>query len=191
MRTGFDGLDEIIADDWIVEFFSVNARLLFSFYHRVIVESAPVNVLVVGERGGLDPYLLIQIARATGRGPVEEGLIVRRAFKAEDVPSSIESFDGDLVVIDPYHHNKLQNRVASAIKERGGRTFLFSFGDRKRYGSAFGWHVASSVIELKEVEGGFKAKVVKSPSHPELELTFSSIFWRGDEGLSRWLRRSP
>ncbi|WP_449463351.1 hypothetical protein PQ610_03045 [Tardisphaera miroshnichenkoae] len=187
MRTGFDELDEVIADDWVVEFFSVNARLLFSFYHRAIVESAPVNVLVVGERGGLDPYLLIQIARAIGRGPVEEELVVRRAFKAEDVPPSIESFEGELVVIDPYHHGRLQDRVASAIKEREGRTFLFSFGDRRRFGSAFGWHVASSVIELREVEGGFKARVVKSPSHPEVELAFSSVFWRGEEGLSRWL----
>ncbi len=187
MKTGFDELDEVIADDWTVEFFSINARLIFSFYHRVIVESAPVNVLVVGERGGLDPYLLIQIARAIGRESVEEKLIIRRAFKAEDVPPSIESFDGDLVIIDPYHHNRLQGSVASAIKERGDRTFLFSFGDRRKFGSVFGWHVASSVIELKEVEGGFKARLIKSPSHPEVELAFSSVFWRAEQGLSRWL----
>ncbi len=58
LTTGFPFLDEIIKRDDIVEFFSTDYDLLRIFYHRVIAISAPVYVVVVSERGGLDPYLI-------------------------------------------------------------------------------------------------------------------------------------
>jgi hypothetical protein len=189
MSTGFRELDYLMQDDAVTEFFSTSYPLLTSFYHLTVVESAPVGLLVVGERGGLNPYALLQLARALGKEGIGEAVYLRRAFKAEDVPDSVSAFSGPLIVVDPYHHGKLGDRIAGAIKERGDRTLLFSFGDRRRFGSAFGWHVATSVFFLREVKGGFKVKLVKSPVFPEVELSYStgSLFGQAGDGLFPWL----
>ncbi len=189
MKTGFPEVDDIIAYDAITEFFSLDYNLLFSFYHKVIVESAPIDLLLVGERGGLNPYSLTQLARVLGISNIDDKIFVRRAFKVEDVPASISSFKGELIIVDPYHHGKFIDEIAASIKERGSRTLIFSFGNRLNYKSTFGWHVASSILELKETKGGFKVRLIKSPAFPEFELKYpvGALYCDEKTGLGPWL----
>jgi len=58
MLTGFAELDDLIAKDEWVEFYSEDSDLLEEFYSRVIALSSNplIKVLVVSERGGLDPW---------------------------------------------------------------------------------------------------------------------------------------
>jgi len=100
-----------------VEFFSTDYDLLRIFYHRVIAISAPVYVVVVSERGGLDPYL---IGRFQNVFDNHAEVYIRRAFKAEDVPITIDSMgDNDLIVIDPYHHRKNYTKIVSSLRKVG------------------------------------------------------------------------
>ncbi|BFI76841.1 hypothetical protein [Sulfurisphaera ohwakuensis] len=188
LRTGFAFLDEIIEKDQIVEFFSPDEELLRIFYHRVIALSSPVYVVVVSERGGLDPYLVKRFQRIFSN---EEEVYIRRAFKAEDVPLTIESMgDDDLIIIDPYHHKKEYTRIVAAIRKGKGRKFLFSFLDREREGSIFGSHTAHSIIKIVRSKRGFKFIFIKSVITREIEIPNS--IWDlydkvNEEGLLRWL----
>ncbi|QXJ35045.1 hypothetical protein [Saccharolobus shibatae] len=168
LTTGFTFLDEIIKRDDIVEFFSTDYDLLRIFYHRVIAISAPVYVVVVSERGGLDPYL---IGRFQNVFDNHAEVYIRRAFKAEDVPITIDSMgDNDLIVIDPYHHRKNYTKIVLSLRKVRGRKFLFSFMDREREGSIFGSHTSHSMIKLVKSARGFKFVIVKSVTSREIEI---------------------
>ncbi|MGC9112363.1 MAG: hypothetical protein ACP5H1_02925, partial [Acidilobus sp.] len=67
MITGFPELDELVARDLIVEFFSTDGGLLEELYSRTIALSSypEVKVLVVAERGGLNPWLIRAYQRAS------------------------------------------------------------------------------------------------------------------------------
>ncbi|MGC9105384.1 MAG: hypothetical protein ACP5HQ_03035 [Thermoprotei archaeon] len=189
MLTGFPELDEIIAKDEWVEFYSEDLDLLEEFYSRVIALSSHpfVKVLVVAERGGLDPWKVKSYQRAFG---VNGRVLVRRAFKPEDVGPSVEAMGaGDLVVINPYGFFRLYTHIVGAMRRRGGRTFVFSPFDREKRGSVFGLHSAHSVIEVTRGSRGVRFRVVKSPDHGEVELSYpiQSLFGRESVGLEAWL----
>jgi len=189
MLTGFAELDDLIAKDEWVEFYSEDSDLLEEFYSRVIALSSNpfIKVLVVSERGGLDPWKVRTFQRAFG---VEGRVLVRRAFKAEDVPPSVIAMgEGDLVVINPYGFFRLYSHIVGSMRARRGRTFVFSPFDRERRGSVFGLHSAHSVIEVRRTYRGVRFRVVKSPSHAEVELVYpiQSLFGRSSVGLEAWL----
>ncbi|BFH72081.1 hypothetical protein SJAV_00250 [Sulfurisphaera javensis] len=189
LRTGFSYLDKLIQKDEIVEFYSEDDDLLKSFYHRVIALSSPIHVVIVSERGGLDPYL---VKRFQDVFDIHEEVYIRRAFKAEDVVPTIESMgDEDLIIIDPYHHKKLYTEIASAIKKRKGRTFTFSFTNRELHGSIFGLHIAHSLIKLEKGRRGFRFVIKKSVIIREIEIPESiwSLYGKvdEDEGLLKWV----
>gem|GEM_PF-416147 len=187
VRTGLGSLDALLEEDHVTEIFSRDPYLIGSLCHRTVVESAPVAVVVVGERGGLNPYLLLRISRALGRSvSVRDLVLVKRAFKAEDVPPTISSLEGDVVVIDPYHHGKLCGLIAAAVKEREGRTMLFSPRDRRKACGAYSWHVPSTIIELRSMSHGFEALVLKSPRFPEMAVSLPPALAFEEKGLMLW-----
>ncbi len=162
--------------------------LLEELYSRTIALSYPlVKVLVVAERGGLNPWLVRAYQRAAGvRGTV----LVRRAFKPEDVPPSVDAMgEGDLVIINPYGFRRLYVAIVGAIRRREGRTFIFSLMDRLREGSVFGLHSAHSLIEVARLRGAVKFRVVKSVTSAEVELTYplSALYMREFRGLEPWI----
>lgn len=146
-----------------------------------------MKVLVVAERGGLDPWLVRAYQRVAGvRGTV----LVRRAFKPEDVPPSVEAMgDGDLVVINPYGFRRLYAAIVGAIRRREGRTFIFSAMDRLREGSVFGLHSAHSLVEVVRLRGAVRFRLVKSVTSAEVELTYplSALYMREARGLEPWI----
>lgn len=189
LSTGFPYLDEIIKRDEIVEFYSLDEDLLRVFYHKVIAISAPVFVVVVSERGGLDPYLVKRFQNVFDN---HSEVYVRRAFKVEDVPETIKAMsDNELVIVDPYHHRKDYDKILSALRKGKGRKFIFSFMDREREGSIFGLHTAHSVIKLVKGKRGFKFVIVKSVTTREIEIPNSIWELYGkvvdDGGLLRYL----
>jgi len=189
LTTGFPYLDEIIKKDEIVEFYSLDDDLLRVFYHKVIAISAPVFVVVVSERGGLDPYLVKRFQNVFGN---HSEVYIRRAFKAEDVPETIKAMgDNDLIVIDPYHHRKDYDKIVSALRKGKGRKFIFSFMDREREGSIFGLHTAHTVIKLVRSKRGFRFVIVKSVTTREIEIPNSLWELYGKaveyEGLLKYL----
>jgi hypothetical protein len=188
LTVGFPELDSIIGRDQLVEFYSLDWELLKLFYHRVIALSAPVTVVVVAERGGLDPQLVERFQRTFGtRGEVR----VMRGFKVEDVPPTLQVSEEEMIVVDPYHHRRKYSTIVSALRSSMWRKFVFSFMDRESEGSTFGLHSAHSVFELKRGIGGFAVRVVKSVTTGELEIPYGNwdMFGRGDPGLMRWLLR--
>mgnify|MGYP001772560771 CR=1 FL=1 len=188
--TGFKELDSLIAEDSWVEFYSEDVDLLAEFYSRVIaISSHPsIKVLVIAERGGLDPWRVRSYQRVFG---VEGKVLVRRAFKAEDIPPSVEAMgEGDLIVINPYGFFRLYSAIVGALrKRRVGRTFVFSPFDRERRGSIFGLHSAHSIIKLERGVRGVRFKLIKSPNHGEVELSYpiQELFGKESVGLELWL----
>ncbi|BCS93930.1 hypothetical protein [Metallosphaera javensis (ex Sakai et al. 2022)] len=187
--TGFQELDRITQDDEFVEFYSSDWELLRLFYHRVIAISSPILVVIVSERGGLDPVLVRRFQRIFN---VSGDVKLRRAFKAEDVEPTIRAMeDRELVVVDPYHHKNRREytRIVGALRERRSRRFLFSYMDREREGSVFGLHTAHSVIRLERSRTGFRAIVLKSVTVDNVEIPYGlwDIYGRGEEGLMKWL----
>ena len=157
-------------------------------YSRTIALSYPVvKVLVVAERGGLDPWLIRAYQRVAG---VRGTILVRRAFKPEDVPPSVEAMgDGDLVVINPYGFRRLYAAIVGAIRRREGRTFIFSAMDRLREGSVFGLHSAHSLVEVARLRDAVRFRLVKSVTSAEVELTYplSALYMREARGLEPWI----
>ncbi|EZQ11372.1 hypothetical protein [Candidatus Acidianus copahuensis] len=186
LLTGFPILDRLINKDEIVEFYSEDYETISQFYHRVIVISSPVNVVIVSERGGLDPLLIKRFQRIFGR---TDEIYIRRAFKAEDVKPTIEAMKGDLIVIDPFHHRKKYSDIVSAIRRIAGRKFIFSVMNRETEGSTFGLHSDHSVIKLERTKRGFKIKIIKSVTVGEIEIPFGTweIYGKAEEGLTKWL----
>jgi len=189
LTTGFSFLDRLLEKDKIVEFFSTDAELLSIFYHRVIALSAPVYVVIVSERGGLNPYLVKRFQNVFDN---EAEVYVRRAFKAEDVPVTIEAMgEKDLIVIDPYHHRKDYTRIVASLRKGEGRKFIFSFMDREREGSLFGLHTSHSLVKLVKGKKGFKFVILKSVITREIEIPRSMLDLYGkrveDEGLLKYL----
>ncbi|ARM75249.1 hypothetical protein [Acidianus manzaensis] len=190
LTTGFASIDKIISKDEIVEFYS-SSNVLIPFYHRVIALSAPVFVVIVSERGGLDPYLIKRFQHVfSTHGEV----YLRRAFKPEDVPPTIESMNGhDLIIIDPYHHRKNYNEIISSIRKLkiGTKKFIFSFMDREKEGSIFGLHSTHSLIKIEREKGGFRFIIKKSITTKEMEIPSSIWNLYGkieeSEGLVKWL----
>jgi len=187
LMTGFQEVDEVIGSEGLVEFYSTDGELLSLFYHRVIALSAPVDVVLVGERGGLDSLLLRRLQRTfRNRGEV----YLRRAFKAEDVAPTIRAMEGEeVVVVDPYHHFKGYSQIVGAMRGREGREFVFSLMDRERRGSVFGLHSAHSIFKLEDRGRGFKVKLIKSPTRGEVEFSYGKweIYGRYERGLLRWI----
>lgn len=191
LMTGFQIIDRIIEKDEIVEFYSIDERLLYNFYHRVIVLSSPVNVIIIGERGGIDPLLIERFRRIFEKS---DEIFIRRAFKVEDVRPTVEAMGkGDLILINPYHHGKNYTEIVGAIRRkafnREEKIFIFSNVDRRVKGSTFGLHSANSVIELKSTKRGFIAKIVKSVIAKEVEIPYGfwDIYGKYDDGLMKWL----
>ncbi len=194
LMTGLQIIDKIIEKDEIVEFYSIDEKLLYSFYHRVIVLSSPVNVIIVGERGGIDPLLIERFRRIFEK---DDEIFIRRAFKVEDVKPTIDAMgEGDLIVVNPYHHGKNYTEIVGTIRMKvfnerrtGKKIFVFSNVDRRTKGSIFGLHSAHSVIELKSTNRGFIAKIVKSVITKEVEIPYGfwDIYGKYDDGLMKWL----
>ncbi|AHC52176.1 hypothetical protein SUSAZ_09875 [Sulfolobus acidocaldarius SUSAZ] len=187
LSTGFSTLDRIIQRDEIVEFYSTDHNLLYEFYHRVIVVSSPVKVIIVGERGGLNPLLIERFKRIFQR---DGDIYIRRAFKVEDVRPTIEEMGDEFILINPYHHGKNYTEIVAGIRKTKGRKFLFSSMDREVNGSLFGSHSVHSMIRLERGERGFKAIVVKSVILKEVEIPFGywEIFGKDEgEGLMKWI----
>jgi hypothetical protein len=92
-------------------------------------------------------------------------------------------------VINPYGFFRLYSHIVGSMRARRGRTFVFSPFDRERRGSVFGLHSAHSVIEVRRTYRGVRFRVVKSPSHAEVELVYpiQSLFGRSSIGLEAWL----
>ena len=169
MITGFEEIDRIISPDRIVEFYSTDKEILWLFYHRVIVLSSPIKVVIVGERGGIDPELIRRFREIfNARGEI----YIRRAFKAEDVRPTIEAMNEDMIIVNPYHHRKLYGEIVPAIRN-AGRVFIFSFMNREKEGSIFGLHSAHSLIEIKRRgEKGIAFRIVKSVIRSEIEIPY-------------------
>lgn len=179
MMTGIQEIDEMIYRDKIVGFKFEDEVFMRIFYHRTIVESAPVSLLLVGD-ARIDPYLLRAFSRITEK-EVEDKVRVRRAFKREDVVPTLNSFAGDLIIVNPYIYGC---SIYPSLIKRKGRTFLF-FTTEKTYLRA-----ESSILELRrEKEGDMIVRVRKSPSHPELKVKFPAYLLHCKEefGLSKWL----
>ncbi|QKR01072.1 hypothetical protein GWK48_07760 [Metallosphaera tengchongensis] len=151
-----------------------------------MVLSSPVKVILVSERGGIDPLLIERFRRIFQK---YDEIYIRRAFKVEDVRPTIEAMGGEFVLVDPYHHRKKYTEIVSGIRRAQGRKFIFSFMDREREGSVFGLHTAHSLIKLEGTGSGFRAKILKSVSVENIEIPFGTweIFGRSEEGLVRWL----
>ncbi|MEM3213913.1 MAG: hypothetical protein QXX88_03370, partial [Metallosphaera sp.] len=173
LTTGFPEIDRAVQDDEFVEFFSLDWDLLRLLYHRAIALSSPSTVVIVSERGGLDPTLVKRFQRIFG---TEGEVSLRRAFKAEDVAPTIKAMVGDeLIVIDPYHHRKTSEyqKIVGAL--RGKKVFMFSYMNREREGSLFGLHSAHSVIKLEKTRTGFVARLVKSVTLDNISVSYG--FW--------------
>ena len=171
MITGFKEIDEIIMKDQIVEFYSEDRDLLTLFYHRVIVLSSPVKVVIVAERGGIDPTLVERFENIFQK---KEEIYIRRAFKAEDVKPTIEAMGKEMIIIDPYHHKRLYTQIVSAIRN-AGKVFIFSAMDREKEGSIFGLHTSHSLIKLTRGKRGFSFRIIKSVTIGDIEIPYS--FW--------------
>ncbi|MGC9209817.1 MAG: hypothetical protein ACP5FT_00890 [Acidilobus sp.] len=189
MITGFPELDELVARDLIVEFFSTDGGLLEELYSRTIALSSypEVKVLVVAERGGLNPWLIRAYQRASG---VQGVVLVRRAFKPEDVPPSIDAMgDGDLIVINPYGFRRLYTEIVAALRRRSGRSFVFSAMDRTREGSVFGLHTAHSIVEVDRLGRAIRFRLLKSVTSANVELTYplGALYMRDLRGLEPWM----
>jgi hypothetical protein len=183
-------LDRLIEKDDFVEFYSLDREFLYTFYHRVLVVSAPVKVVIVAERGGLDPLLIERFRRIFGwKGEI----YLRRAFKVEDVKPTIEAMEeveGNLVVVNPYHHRRKYAEIVSALRKSEGRKFLFSFMDREKEGSIFGTHSAHAIIKLEPGTRGFRAVLKKSVTYSEIDIPFGfwEIYGKSEgEGLIKWM----
>jgi len=186
LTTGFPLLDSLISEDKIVEFYSLDRELLTLFYHRVIAVSSPVQVVLVGERGGLDPNMVERFQRIYG---VTGEIRVRRAFKVEDVSQVLKAVRGEAVIVDPYQHRKCYSNIVKYLRLDGSRKYIFSFMDREREGSLFGAHSAGSILKLSRTKGGFKVEIIKSVTLGRLEIPFATweIFGRSESGLIRWI----
>ncbi|BDC18544.1 hypothetical protein [Acidianus sp. HS-5] len=193
MRLGFKEIDSIIRRDRIVEFYSTEEDLLYLIYHRTLVLSSPIKVVIVSERGGIDPGLVERFEHIFLK---KSEIYIRRAFKAEDVNPTIEAMgDGELVILDPFHHKRLYTEIVSSIRKRKGRTFIFSFMDREKEGSIFALHSSHSVIKIaKRGKGGFSFIVMKSVTVDNVEIPYSvwEIFGKSKGGglMSFILRES-
>ncbi len=188
MRLGFKEIDSIIRRDKIVEFYSVDEELLFLIYHRTLVLSSPIKLVIVAERGGIDPRLIERYEHIFLK---KSEIYIRRAFKAEDVKPTIEAMgDGELVILDPYHHGKLYTEIVSSIRKRKGRTFIFSIMDREKEGSIFGLHSSHSLIKITRRVRGFSFIIMKSVTVDNVEIPYSlwEILGKSDgEGLMNFI----
>ncbi|HLI46969.1 MAG TPA: hypothetical protein VKU94_07235 [Geobacterales bacterium] len=171
--TGFEELDKYLAEDDIIEFYSEQSIALDIIYHRVLALLAPVNLIIVGVRGGFDPLIFRTFCRIFNRNNVN--LYIQRAFKAEDIePTLLESKNSlPLVIYNPYGYRRLYARIVSAIKNSRSKVLIFSPIDRKKNGSTLGAHVAHSIIELKEAKNGIKARIIKSVTTGPITFEFT------------------
>ncbi|BCU66630.1 hypothetical protein HS7_00670 [Sulfolobales archaeon HS-7] len=183
MRTGIPEVDELIRTEERVEFFgSWNDVLLLA--HRTAAISAPISVVIVQEFGRLDPFTIKRFQRILQNSSL---IYVKRAFKAEDVAPTIDSVEGEVIVIDPYHHGKLFTKISSSLRRRA---FVFTreINDRP-YADHFNLHEMNAIIRVKKGYKGYLFQLIKHPSRPYSEIRVSIHEMLGkaySPGLLQW-----
>ncbi len=191
MRTGIPQLDSVVGevpDGWIVEYYGdwgvVNALM-----HRVIaltaVEFGGVAVVLTQEFGGLNPYLIVRLAKFFGGGrEVLEKVFVARAFKLEDtvalLEEAVEARPGRVVIVDPYLHLSSDPRTywratpitgyLRAFAASGSEVTVFNrvskFGARLPEGGNFHHHSVHVLVSLTRLGRSVRAELIKHPLKP-------------------------
>ena len=167
MRLGIESVDRLLEGNERVEFYGEWDVVLY-LAHRAVAASAPVNVVIVQDFGLFDPFLVKRLQRAINN-PGE--VYVRRAFKAEDVKATIESFDGEVIVIDPYHHGKSYTEITSAL-----RRTVWAFTREVKglpQGGAFNHHSMHVIVRVTRGKWGYRFRFMKHPLLPDMEIPVS------------------
>ncbi len=176
MRLGVESVDRLLEGNERVEFYGDWDAVLF-LAHRAVAASAPVNVVVVQDFGLFDPFLVKRLQRLLNN---EGEVYVRRAFKAEDVKATIESFRGEVIVVDPYHHRKAYTEITSALR-RAVWVFTREVKGLPQ-GGAFNHHSMHVMVRVSRGKWGFRFRFVKHPLLPDFELPISlNELYRGEE----------
>jgi len=181
LKIGIEEIDKIIEKDRVVGFRFQDRKLMKIMYHRALVESAPVNLILLGERCRiLEPYLLLSFSRILGKSL--DGIKVKRAFKREDVFPTIESMYGNLIIMNPYVYGNVYD---SLMRRREGKTFLFYLNE------PVGLRAETSILDIEKIEKRnlFSIIVRKSPSYPNLRMTFPTriLYFRQEQGILKWV----
>ena len=167
MRLGIESVDRLLEGNERVEFYGDWDVVLY-LAHRAVAASAPVNVVVVQDFGLFDPFLVKRLQRVLGNSGE---VYVRRAFKAEDVKATIESFEGDVIVIDPYHHRKNYTEITSAL-----RRAVWAFTREVKglpQGGAFNHHSMHVIVKVSRGKWGYRFRFVKHPLLSDVEIPLS------------------
>ena len=184
MRLGIENIDKILEGNERVEFYGNWEDVLF-LAHRAVASSAPINVVIVQEFGKFDPFLVKKFQRITGN---YGEIVIRRAFKAEDVKPTIDSFQGEVIVIDPYFHRKNYTVITSALR-RNVWVFTREVNGLPQ-GGAFNHHSMHVIVRVSSSKWGYRFYIKKHPLMPELEIPISiEGIYRGEEykGLLAWV----
>ncbi len=179
LKVGIEDLDRLISNDNVVGFSFQESALMGLFYHRALVESAPVDLVLVGS-AEIDPYLVNTFSRILGKSVVEL-VHVRRAFKREDVLPTLDSFKGDLIIVEPYiYHSHIYSGL---MKRKGSRTFLFFTSETNTL------RAETSILDLYRHGKEIMVKVRKSPSYPKTTVKFPiyQLYCKEEVGLAKWL----
>ncbi|BCU71469.1 hypothetical protein [Stygiolobus caldivivus] len=183
MRLEIENIDSILSSNERVEFYGGWDDVLF-LAHRAVAASAPVNVVLVQEFGKFDPFLVKKFQRLLGN---TSEVFIRRAFKAEDVKPTIESFDKELIVIDPYFHGKKYTEITSSLRRE---VWVFTREVRGLpQGGAFNHHSMHVIVKVKRSKWGFRFYLIKHPTMPYMEIPVSiEGMYKGEEsnGLLAW-----
>ncbi len=208
--TGLPSLDYVVEPlrrSWILEFYGGEETIRL-VYHHVIAEASRhgrVAVVHVQEFGGLNPYLIMRLARV--KGGVVDNIIVSRAFRLRDVPrlilEALKVNPETIVVVDPYlyapktwiSYHRL-TPITGALREASKNARVVVANRVTRFGS--GWlpegggfhhHTVHVIVRLQPVRKGVLAILVK---HPSKRVPLKSIIPRPELVVGwRWGGQRP
>ncbi|MEM1611071.1 MAG: hypothetical protein QXQ57_05450 [Sulfolobales archaeon] len=197
-----DGLLEPLEPGWFVEFYGVWDLIYLLAHRSVACLSARDHVYVYVNQlfGGLDPYLLGRLAKILG-GDLSR-IYFSRGLRLEDLESFSKdsSYDGYLVVIDPYLHAdpgsmgfEIYTKITSWIRRIGVSRNVVLFNRITRYGSqrpeggGFHHHSVHIMIRILRKGVGIYGELIKHPARPSARAVFSIEDLYGGGG--RWVGR--
>lgn len=183
--------------------------LIKNVMHRVAAHlSMDGRVLILYGQyfDGLDPYLLIRIAREDGldTGRVKRNIRLARSFKGEDVADNIRRgarLAGYLLLVDPYLHTymtgrrDLYPRIASEIyraKMRGRGIIIFNRirWDGKPLGGSLHRHSLDYIARLVRRDRLIHVELIKSLDTPSKSFAIDAENpWRRrvQHLIDRWI----
>jgi|BEDMetMinimDraft_2_1075160.scaffolds.fasta_scaffold02630_2 hypothetical protein len=149
---GIKEIDYLIKGFETVEFFG-NWKYTQLLAHKALASSSYVELLIVQRFGGVNPFLIKRL------GGTWDRIKVRRVFKAEEVPTALDSIEGEeVIVINPYLYSKLKDIITAKLRRRA---FIFNKGEELPLGGNFNYHSMHEIIKVSKVRKGILVKVIK------------------------------